>query len=99
MPARSSAVTWTNASFWPSSGWMKPKPLVELKNFTVPLVIGHSFDQCSTEANPPTDARISARAACPRRPRRSHDLEITNPIGVCRPFQKARDDCETYGRL
>ena len=38
MPARSSAVTWTKASFCPSSGWMKPKPLVVLKNFTVPLV-------------------------------------------------------------
>src|SRR6476659_7252717 len=30
---------WTNASAPPSSGVMKPKPLVSLKNLTVPSVI------------------------------------------------------------
>src|SRR5271154_4231443 len=39
MPAASSAVAWTNTSLAPPSGEMKPKPLVELKNFTVPMVI------------------------------------------------------------
>src|SRR3970040_2263630 len=38
MPARSTAETWTNTSFEPSCGAMKPKPLVVLKNFTVPVV-------------------------------------------------------------
>ena len=35
MPARSTAEMWTNASGWPSSRVMKPKPLVALKNLTV----------------------------------------------------------------
>src|SRR5689334_17092981 len=34
---------WTNASLPPVVGWMKPKPLVVLKNFTVPSVILSSF--------------------------------------------------------
>src|SRR5581483_1435248 len=38
MPAASSAVAWTNTSLSPLSGWMKPKPLAVLKNFTVPVV-------------------------------------------------------------
>lgn len=29
---------WTNASFPPVSGVINPKPLVVLKNFTVPLI-------------------------------------------------------------
>ena len=37
MPARSTAEMWTNASGWPSSRWMKPKPFIALKNLTVPL--------------------------------------------------------------
>jgi len=32
-------VGWTNTSFPPSSGVMKPKPLAVLKNFTVPFGI------------------------------------------------------------
>src|SRR3546814_10840548 len=40
MPARSSAEIWTKTSAEPSSGWMKPKPLVELNHFTVPLAMG-----------------------------------------------------------
>src|SRR6266566_4114716 len=36
-PARSTAVTCTNTSLDLSSGWMNPKPLAELKNFTVPV--------------------------------------------------------------
>src|SRR5262245_53995308 len=34
---RSTAVMWTNTSFPPSSGVMKPKPFDWLKNFTVPF--------------------------------------------------------------
>jgi hypothetical protein len=34
---------WTNASFEPSSGLMKPKPLSVLKNLTVPEIMGKSF--------------------------------------------------------
>src|SRR6185295_4923456 len=36
-PARSTAEMCTNTSFVPSSGLMKPKPLVALKNLTVPV--------------------------------------------------------------
>src|SRR5665213_420930 len=39
IPAASTAVAWTNTSFAPPSGAMKPKPLEELKNFTVPMVM------------------------------------------------------------
>src|SRR4051812_47596575 len=39
MPAASTAETCTNTSLPPPSGEMKPKPLAELKNFTVPMVI------------------------------------------------------------
>src|SRR6185312_7468796 len=39
IPAASSAVAWTNTSLAPPSGEMKPKPLDELKNFTVPIVM------------------------------------------------------------
>src|ERR1700761_1862522 len=42
-PAASTAETWTNTSLPPPSGEMKPKPLVALKNFTVPMVIEFSF--------------------------------------------------------
>ncbi len=35
-PARSTAEMWTNASGWPSSRLIKPKPFIELKNLTVP---------------------------------------------------------------
>src|SRR5262245_53760332 len=41
-PARSTAEMCTKTSFEPSSGWMKPKPLVALKNFTVPVAIDAS---------------------------------------------------------
>ena len=37
-PARSTAEMCTNTSFEPSCGVMNPKPLVALKNFTVPVV-------------------------------------------------------------
>src|ERR1700710_644477 len=40
MPARSTAEMWTNTSLPPSSGWMKPKPLVSLNHLTVPMLIG-----------------------------------------------------------
>src|SRR5882757_273695 len=43
IPAASTAVAWTNTSLAPPSGEMKPKPLDELKNFTVPIVILQSF--------------------------------------------------------
>src|SRR5580704_82023 len=39
IPAASTAETWTNTSLPPPSGEMKPKPLVVLKNFTVPMVM------------------------------------------------------------
>src|SRR4051812_35285081 len=39
IPAASSAVAWTNTSLAPPSGAMKPKPLEELKNLTVPMVM------------------------------------------------------------
>src|SRR4028119_211048 len=38
-PARSTAEMWTNTSLRPPSGSMKPKPLVALNHFTVPLAI------------------------------------------------------------
>src|SRR5712671_847062 len=44
MPARSTAEIWTNTSFPPSCGWMKPKPFWELKNFTVPVAIPASVE-------------------------------------------------------
>src|SRR5690606_14186097 len=37
MPDLSMAEIWTNTSLAPSSGVMKPNPLVALKNFTVPV--------------------------------------------------------------
>jgi hypothetical protein len=37
MPDDCSALTWTKTSFDAPSGVMKPKPLVVLKNFTVPV--------------------------------------------------------------
>jgi hypothetical protein len=39
IPARSTALMCTKISLPPSSGWIKPKPLWSLKNFTVPRVI------------------------------------------------------------
>src|SRR5271156_6848925 len=44
MPARSTAEIWTNTSFPPSCGWMKPKPFWELKNLTVPVAIPASIE-------------------------------------------------------
>src|SRR5262249_47755578 len=42
-PARSTALMCTNTSLPPSSGWMKPKPLVALNHFTVPMLTGSPF--------------------------------------------------------
>jgi hypothetical protein len=39
VPAASRALAWTNTSFDPSSGVMKPNPLATLKNFTVPAIL------------------------------------------------------------
>src|ERR1700744_844028 len=39
MPARSTALIWTKTSLPPSSGCMKPKPLVALNHLTVHLAI------------------------------------------------------------
>src|SRR5947207_15854877 len=39
MPDFSTAEIWTNTSLPPSFGEMKPKPLLILKNFTVPVAI------------------------------------------------------------
>src|SRR5258708_9945943 len=39
MPAASTAETCPTTSLPPPSGEMKPKPLLELKNFTVPMVM------------------------------------------------------------
>src|SRR6056297_3711019 len=38
-PARSTAEMWTNTSLPPPSGAMKPKPLVVLNHFTVPVAM------------------------------------------------------------
>src|SRR5580700_2476085 len=35
---------WTNTSFPPSCGWMKPKPFWELKNLTVPVAMTASIE-------------------------------------------------------
>src|SRR5436853_2140099 len=44
IPAASTAVACTNTSFAPPSGEMKPKPLLALKNLTVPIaMIGPSI--------------------------------------------------------
>ena len=43
IPARSTAEMWTNTSEPPLSGWMKPKPFVELNHFTVPVVMMNPF--------------------------------------------------------
>src|ERR1700704_3865873 len=45
IPAASTAVAWTNTSLAPPSGEMKPKPLAELKNFTVPMVMYFSSNR------------------------------------------------------
>src|SRR3546814_10796896 len=42
IPERSTAEIWTKTSLEPSSGAMKPKPLVVLKNFTVPVIMCES---------------------------------------------------------
>src|SRR6266568_8378925 len=44
MPARSTAEMWTNTSFPPSCGSMKPKPFWELKNLTVPVAMAASTE-------------------------------------------------------
>src|SRR5438045_3676911 len=40
----------TNTSAPPSSGWMKPKPLVALNHFTVPVCMGSSLSEMRTRA-------------------------------------------------
>ena len=70
MPARSTAEMCTNASGWPSSRWMKPKPFIALKNLTVPL----AFSPVSWRCGPPLR---SAGAAAPLdRHRLAFDAEI-----------------------
>jgi hypothetical protein len=45
---------WTNTSLPPSAGAIKPKPLVELNHFTVPLAMGSLLSSA---------ARVSAAVA------------------------------------
>src|ERR1700682_4851866 len=63
----------TNTSFEPSSGWIKPKPLVVLKNLTVPTAIMASLsdirDDTAHQKSPKTRAtrRMSFTNAQARR--------------------------------
>src|SRR6201989_3036538 len=69
MPARSTAEMWTNTSLPPSLGWMKPKPLVALNHFTVPVAISLApwqFDEPQTHNHAHT-ARSLQRSATTRR--------------------------------
>jgi hypothetical protein len=47
MPARSTALMFTNTSLLPLLGAMNPKPFRVLKNFTVPVAIMASFTPAS----------------------------------------------------
>jgi hypothetical protein len=40
---------WTNTSGWPLPSSMKPKPLAELKNFTVPVFMTISFQSLTED--------------------------------------------------
>ena len=71
MPARSTAEMWTKASGWPSSRVMKPKPLVALKNLTVPR--GLLAGQLALRA---AAAALARRAAILDRERIALDLEV-----------------------
>src|SRR6185312_9415872 len=87
MPAASTAETWTNTSLPPSSGAIKPKPLVELKNFTVPMVItnvllssGSGSAQCVTgrgNKNICICRKVSVRPARSTRVRKTEELRLT----------------------
>ena len=73
MPARSTAEMWTKASGWPSSRVMKPKPLVALKNLTVPagLLAGQLALRAAAAAR-----AVARRAAILDRERIALDLEV-----------------------
>src|SRR5208282_6426123 len=44
---------WTNTSFEPSSGWMKPKPFWELNHLTVPCdIVSHHATRRPTLCGP-----------------------------------------------
>jgi len=58
MPDASRAEAWTKTSLPPPSGEMKPKPLEELKNFTVPMVIVFPLDH---QITPMRDAWADVR--------------------------------------
>jgi hypothetical protein len=49
------AEMWTNTSWPPASGWMKPKPLVALNHFTVPVAMDIAF-RIQVFAQPRRDA-------------------------------------------
>ena len=72
MPARSTAEMWTNASGWPSSRVMKPKPLVALKNLTVPegLLAGQLALRSAAAC------ALARRAAILDRERIAHHLQV-----------------------
>src|SRR4051794_35206138 len=60
---------WTNTSLDPSSGAMKPKPLVALNHLTVPTaIVGFSFAEQHTQLE-----KSPTRSPCP----------ATRPSGHC----------------
>src|SRR5437868_1614666 len=86
MPACSTAEMWTNASWPPSSGWMKPKPLVSLKNFTVPVGILVFLQLWRTDSRSP-------RARSRREGKRSRKAPVdrqfaTSSRSACRRFRR-----------
>ncbi len=77
MPARSTAEMCTNASGWPSSRLMKPKPFMALKNLTVPLAFSPVSCRCGPAGRAARSTGTAGRAAAIRhRDRLAVDLEI-----------------------
>ena len=74
MPARSTAEMWTKASGWPSSRVMKPKPLVALKNLTVPLAFSPVSSRCGRRRR--RTGAVARRPAILDRERIALDLEV-----------------------
>src|SRR5579871_3503547 len=56
MPARSTAVMWTNTSAPPLVGWINPKPFCALNHLTLPVAITRSSNHRHSTAAPKRDA-------------------------------------------